>query len=116
MLFKSQNDSEIIHQILLGSTILLFVESEFDKRNCCISMSTNVDMAVEMKPMERSGNLSLWTVGILKQAGKQMRSRHRVFFGIDSNNHMYHVKFEPDDCFCHCHDTSMLITREQVNV
>lgn len=95
------------------STILLFVESEIDKRNRLYKYVNKCGYAVEMKPMN-DREIKLWTVGILKQAGKQMRENTAEYFLGLIDNDMYHVKNELDKLIGFVGDRDE-ITKEDVD-
>ena len=112
-LFKSANDLADYLPNMPDSTILLFVESEIDKRNRLYKYVNKSGYAVEMKPMN-DREIKLWTVGILKQAGKQMRENTAEYFLGLIDNDMYHVKNELDKLIGFVGDREE-ITKEDVD-
>ena len=112
-LFKSANDLADYLPNMPDSTILLFVESEIDKRNRLYKYVNKCGYAVEMKPMN-DREIKLWTVGILKQAGKQMRENTAEYFLGLIDNDMYHVKNELDKLIGFVGDRDE-ITKEDVD-
>lgn len=78
-LFKSANDladylpnSRTLQPYFLWRVMI-------DKRNRLYKYVNKCGYAVEMKPMN-DREIKLWTVGILKQAGKQMRRIQQSIF------------------------------------
>ena len=112
-LFKSANDLADYLPNMPDSTILLFVESEIDKHNRLYKYVNKCGYAVEMKPMN-DREIKLWTVGILKQAGKQMRENTAEYFLGLIDNDMYHVKNELDKLIGFVGDRDE-ITKEDVD-
>jgi len=112
-LFKSANTLADSLEDMPGSTVVVFIEKEVDKRNRLYKYVNKNGIAIEMKQMDAAHTKS-FIVSLLKENSKQMRGNTADYFLQQVNNSLSNVKNEIDKLISYT-DGRSEITKEDID-
>lgn len=111
-LFKTQSSLPDYLKKLPGTTCMVFVETEIDKRNRLYKTVRELGRAVELKEQEE-GTLIRWIAGRIKKENKQVTEKTVRLFLSKTGSAMENIEQELEKLFCYTLDSDV-ITEEAV--
>lgn len=89
------------------TAILVFVETEIDKRSRLYKAIHSVGAIAEF-PAQDESTLKRWVLGILKKEGKQITERTLLYFLEKTGTDMANIRSELDKLICYCLDKEVI--------
>lgn len=111
-LFKNANDLADYIKEIPGSSHIVFVENEVDKRNRLYKAVKDKGTISEMNSMDEK-NLKLWIASLLKQDGKRIAEDTIHHLISKSGSDMENLQNEIEKLVCYAYDRD-IITKEDV--
>lgn len=111
--FKSQNGLSDHIRDLPDTTVLVFVESEVDKRNKLYKAVKEIGHICEMNGMDER-NLKIWISSLLKKEGKKMTEKTIQHLLHRSGSDMKCLSNEVEKLVCYAYDRE-IITADDVD-
>lgn len=112
-LFKNQNEFSSVLKKMPDSTIVVFVESEVDKRNKLYKFVKDNGTISEMTGLDET-NLKLFVVSLLEQAGKKITANTVSYFIDKTGSDMINIQNEVEKLIGYTSNRD-LVTREDID-
>jgi len=112
-LFKMQSNLSDLLSELPESTIVIFVETEIDKRNKLYKLVKDVGTVSEMNGLDEK-NLKLFVGSILEQEGKRITENSVSYLFEKTGTDMEHLRTEIEKLVCYAMDRDV-ITIEDID-
>lgn len=111
--FKSQNDLADYLKTMPESCVIVFVESEVDKRNRLYKAVKDIGYVSEMTGMDLA-NLKVFAASVLKNGGKKVTADTVEYFLSKAGTDMNGIQNELEKLICYAMDREV-ITREDID-
>lgn len=111
--FKNQNQLSGYIKEFPETTVLIFVESEVDKRSKLFKAVKEIGYVCEMNAMEER-NLKLWASSILNRQNKKITEQSVSYLLSKSGTDMQNLENEIEKLICYCYEREV-ITMEDID-
>lgn len=105
--FKAQSDFAELLPKLPSSTVLVFVETEVDKRNRLYKKVKELGYAAELDGMDER-NLKLWISSVLAKSGKRITEKDAAYLLTKSGTDMKNLQNELEKLVCFAYDREVI--------
>lgn len=110
-LFKNQNDFNAVLKEMPDSTIVVFVETEVDKRNKLYKFVKDNGTISEMNGLDEA-NLKLFVVSLLEQAGKKITANTVSYFLDKTGSDMVNIQNEVEKLIGYTGNRDLVTTED----
>ena len=105
--FKSQSPMADYLRTMPASTILIFKESEVDKRNRLYKAVKEIGCISEMNGLDEA-NLKVFAASVLKDGGKRITAAAAEYFLSKTGSDMNHIRNELEKLICYAYDREVI--------
>ena len=111
--FKSQNEIADYLKDMPDTTVIVFVESEVDKRNRLFKAVRDIGYISEMNGMDEA-NLKVFAASVLKSGGKKVTADTVAYFLQRAGSDMNTIQNELEKLICYTYDREV-VTKEDID-
>lgn len=111
--FKAQSDMADYLKTMPESCVIVFVESEVDKRNRLYKAVKDIGYASEMNGMDEA-NLKVFAASVLKAGGKKVTADTVEYFLSKAGTDMNGIQNELEKLICYAYEREV-ITKEDID-